>query len=61
MEEQDKLNQLLENKNLGVYSDICSNQITNISLLYIPILDYQINLVKLFDLFKVDRTIWSII
>ena len=48
---------LLNQKNLGNYPELVTDKITNISLLYNPILPSELNLVKLFDLIKVDRII----
>ena len=54
---QQSLNQQLQEESMGNYDEICQDKINAISLLYKPILDYQINLVKLFDIFRVSREI----
>lgn len=54
---QHQLSNQVDTKKMGIYNEIMTNKIVNTSILYNPIINFDINLVKFFDLFKVDRTI----
>ena len=52
-----EISKLVQEKKMGDYNSISENQITKISFLSTPIISVDLNLIKLFELLKVDRTI----